>query len=158
VSSTLTNLVLIYESVSSATALNEDCLTNESFRVKVKIMLRPTVSPLCTAPYIVQRISMEIVGCLSVSVETFVESSFTRNVLTEPLPSNGLFRIRCSGNVRCTSRWLAVDFRSVSTIPALSRCLSNLCLAMVIFVTMCSSCSIPRNNIAATGNLYTILV
>jgi hypothetical protein len=36
---------------------------------------------------------MEIAGCLFVSVETFVESSLTRNVLTELLPSNGFFRI-----------------------------------------------------------------
>jgi hypothetical protein len=38
-------------------------------------------------------VTMEIVGCLSVSVETSVESSLTRKVLTEPLPSNGLFRV-----------------------------------------------------------------
>jgi hypothetical protein len=36
---------------------------------------------------------MEIVGFLSVSLETFVEFLLTRNMLTEPLPSNGLFRI-----------------------------------------------------------------
>jgi hypothetical protein len=36
---------------------------------------------------------MEIVGCLSVSLETFVESLLTRNVLTEYLSRNGLFRI-----------------------------------------------------------------
>jgi hypothetical protein len=34
---------------------------------------------------------MEIVGCLFVSVKTFVQSSLTRNVLTEPLLNNGLF-------------------------------------------------------------------
>jgi hypothetical protein len=34
---------------------------------------------------------MEIVGCFSVSVETFVEYSLTRNVITQLLPSNGLF-------------------------------------------------------------------
>jgi hypothetical protein len=39
------------------------------------------------------RVSMEIVGCLSVSVEAFVESSLTRNVLTEPSPIKGLFRV-----------------------------------------------------------------
>jgi hypothetical protein len=38
---------------------------------------------------------MEIVGCSFVSVETFVEFSLTRNVLTEPLPRYGLFRV-CS--------------------------------------------------------------
>jgi hypothetical protein len=36
---------------------------------------------------------MEIVGCLSVSVEAFVESSLTRDVLTESLPISGLFRV-----------------------------------------------------------------
>jgi hypothetical protein len=36
---------------------------------------------------------MKIIGCLSVSVETFDESSLTRNVLTEQLPSNGLLGI-----------------------------------------------------------------
>jgi hypothetical protein len=42
-SSAVTDLVLIYESVpSTATALNYDCLTNESFRVRVT--LRLTVS------------------------------------------------------------------------------------------------------------------
>jgi hypothetical protein len=41
---------------------------------------------------------MEIVGCLSVSVETFVESSLTRDVLTEQLPNNGLFRV-------CSFQW-----------------------------------------------------
>jgi hypothetical protein len=36
---------------------------------------------------------MKIVGCLSVSVKTFIIHLLTRNVLTEPLPSNGLFRV-----------------------------------------------------------------
>jgi hypothetical protein len=36
---------------------------------------------------------METVGYMSVSVETFIESSLTWNLLTEPLPSNGLFRV-----------------------------------------------------------------
>jgi hypothetical protein len=36
---------------------------------------------------------MEIVGRLSVSVETIVETSLTRNVLTEALARNGLFRV-----------------------------------------------------------------
>jgi hypothetical protein len=36
---------------------------------------------------------MEIVGCLFVSVEAFVESTLTRNVLIEPLPSSGFFRV-----------------------------------------------------------------
>jgi hypothetical protein len=36
---------------------------------------------------------MEFVGCLFVSVETFVDSSLKQNVLTEPLPSDGLFRV-----------------------------------------------------------------
>jgi hypothetical protein len=48
---------------------------------------------LCTAPYIVYRVSMEIVGCFSVSVVTSVESLLTWNLLTETLPSNGLFRV-----------------------------------------------------------------
>jgi hypothetical protein len=43
-SSTVTDFVLIYESVTSctATASNEDCLTKESFKVKFK--LPPTAS------------------------------------------------------------------------------------------------------------------
>jgi hypothetical protein len=44
--------------------------------------------------------------------------------------------IRCSGNVCLASRWLLIDFRSDSNIPAFRRCLPNRCLAMVIFVTI----------------------
>jgi hypothetical protein len=36
---------------------------------------------------------MEIVVCLSVSLETFVESSLTLNVLIEPLPSYEFFSV-----------------------------------------------------------------
>jgi hypothetical protein len=38
-------------------------------------------------------VSMEIIGWLSVSVENVVESSLTRNMLIERLPSNGLFSV-----------------------------------------------------------------
>jgi hypothetical protein len=44
--------------------------------------------------------------------------------------------IRYSGNVCFVSRWLAMDFRSGSTIPAFRRCLQNRCLAIVTFVTV----------------------
>jgi hypothetical protein len=36
---------------------------------------------------------VKIVGCMSVSVETSDEFSLARNVLTEPLPRNGLFHV-----------------------------------------------------------------
>jgi hypothetical protein len=47
------------------------------------------------------------------------------NVLTEPLVSNGL--LCCCGKVCLASRWLAMDFRCGSTIPASRRHVIILC-------------------------------
>jgi hypothetical protein len=57
------------------------------------------------------------------------------NVLTEQLASNGLFR--CCGNLCLASCWLAMDFRSGSTIPAFRRhvtieCESNIKSASLV--------------------------
>jgi hypothetical protein len=50
---------------------------------------------------------MEIIGCLYASVETVLKSSLTRNVLTEQLPSNGLFRVYSLQRERVFGKLLA---------------------------------------------------
>jgi hypothetical protein len=56
---------------------------------------------------------MEIVGCVFISTETFVESSLTRNVLTEPLPSNGLVHVYSLQRERALGETLASNGRQL---------------------------------------------
>jgi hypothetical protein len=75
-----------------------------------------------TSPYKVSRVSMEYVCCLSVSMETFVESSLTRNCLPNRCPAMDYSAsICCSGNVCLESCWLAMNFLSGSTFPVFRR-------------------------------------
>jgi hypothetical protein len=60
-----------------------------------------------------------------------------RNVLTEPLPSNGSsMSIRCNGNASLASLWLAMDLYSASTIPPFRRSIPDRCLTIIILVTI----------------------
>jgi hypothetical protein len=58
-------------------------------------------------------------GSLYTLPVTMENVSFHGNVLTKPLASNAL--VRCCGNVCLASRWLAMDFRSSSSIPDFGR-------------------------------------
>jgi hypothetical protein len=61
--------------------------------------------------------------------------------------------ICCGGNVYLLSRWLAMDFRSDSTIPAFKQCLLNRCLAMVIVVTILTKVVKSGHAHKSTGRL-----
>jgi hypothetical protein len=116
VSSAMTDLVLIYESVTSSASIAEHwtlLLLNRSSLHGFLYCLPLTVENVC---------------CLSVVTETcFPNRCLVRDYFAS---------IRCCGRVCLTSRWLAIDFH-VCSLPR-KHMLPNRCLTMVIFVTILS--------------------
>jgi hypothetical protein len=110
--STATDLVLIYESVTSSASV-VSWLTLHNWTLNFCILLRINQSRK-TAPLRLNRSSLhDSLYRLPVTMENVCCHG---NVLIEPLASNCF--ILCCGNMCLVSRWLSMDFRSVYAIPA----------------------------------------
>jgi hypothetical protein len=117
-SSTLTDLVPIYKSVTSSTSVVRwltlhswtlNSLTNDEFRTTAHSQewteLTLFKSPCLTVPVILFFRSFVSKGrCLLTVAQHWTSAS-----------------VRCYGNVRLASHWLATDIRSGSTIPTFRR-------------------------------------
>jgi hypothetical protein len=101
-SSTVTDLVLIYESVTSsaATALNDDCLTNDSNRIhEWTLFYNFGANRICH--HVLQFLCYSVFLCLFIAPGTYLQnrwpamdfrvcSLLREHVLGRPLASNGL--------------------------------------------------------------------